>query len=259
MHIGFTFALWHNAWVCAKGITNVQTMKKIIYLIVLITALQNTLFAQRTPTLSFGLQGAQPIGEFAKVYDGVPFGVNGNFVIPIDRNVPFELGIAYSWNSMGSKNKDISVYVGTDEAGDDIYENGTLYMNSNANRFALVGRLRPFNGILQPYGDLTAGLETFRTKTTIDLVTDNTGYSTGNNAQTQQFDMTTYYGWAAGMRIRLSTHLFLDMRFENLSGGTATYVDSESVVITSEDEVSFDTKTSKTDKYTYTLGIALGF
>jgi hypothetical protein len=31
------------------------------------------------------------------------------------------------------------------------------------------------------------------------------------------------------------------------------------VVITSEEEISFDTKTSKTDKYTYTLGVTLGF
>lgn len=234
-------------------------MKKRLSLILVMIALIGSAIAQRTPTLSIGLQGAQPIGEFAKVYNGVPFGVSGSLVAPLNRAMPFELGVAYSWNSMGSKNQDISVYIGTDEDGDDIYENGTLYMNSNANRFALVGRLRPFNGLIQPYGDLTAGLETFRTKTTIDVITDNTGYSEGNNAQTQQFDLTTYYGWAAGLRIRLNNHLFLDMRFENLVGGPATYVDSGSVVITSEEEISFDTKTSKTDKYTYTLGVTLGF
>lgn len=234
-------------------------MKKRLSLILAMIALIGSAIAQRTPSLSFGLQGAQPIGEFATVYKGVPLGVSGNFVVPINRVMPFELGVAYSWNSMGSKNQDISVFIGTDEDGDDIYQDGSLYMNSNANRFALVGRLRPFNGLIQPYGDLTAGLETFRTKTTIDVITDNTGYSEGNNAQTQQFDLTTYYGWAAGMRVRLSKKLFLDMRFENLVGGPATYVDSDSVVITSEEEISFDTKTSKTDKYTYTLGVTLGF
>jgi hypothetical protein len=234
-------------------------MKKRLSLLVAMTVLIASAIAQRRPTLSIGLQGAQPIGEFAKVYNGVPFGLSGQLLVPLNRNMPFELGVSYSWNSMGSKNQDISVYIGTDEDGDDIYQNGTLYMNSNANLFALVGSLRPFNGVLQPYGDLTAGVETFRTKTTIDVITDNTGYSEGNNAQTQEFDMTTYYGWAAGMRIRLNTHLFLDMRFENLAGGAATYVDSDSVVITSQEEISFDTKTSKTDKYTYTLGITLGF
>jgi opacity protein-like surface antigen len=134
-----------------------------------------------------------------------------------------------------------------------------LYLNSNANRFAMVGRLRPFNGMIQPYGDLSAGIETFRTKTTINVISDNTGYSEGNNAQTQQFDMTVFYSWAAGMRIRMTNHLFLDMRFENLVGGSATYVDGESVVITSEEEISFNTKTSKTDKYTYTLGLSVSF
>ncbi|MEN9640267.1 MAG: hypothetical protein RLZZ262_2136 [Bacteroidota bacterium] len=234
-------------------------MKRRLLFIAVMIAIVESVLAQRTPTLSLGLQGAQPIGEFANVYNGVPFGLSGNLLIPVNRLMPIEFGGAFTWNSMGSKSEEISVYIGTDEMGDAIYENGTLYLNSNANRFAMVGRLRPFNGMIQPYGDLSAGIETFRTKTTINVISDNTGYSEGNNAQTQQFDMTVFYSWAAGMRIRMTNHLFLDMRFENLVGGSATYVDGESVVITSEEEISFNTKTSKTDKYTYTLGLSVSF
>ena len=234
-------------------------MKKTCYLLLLLLISALSSEAQRKPGLTLGLQVAQPLGEFASIYDDVPVGLAGQFVSPINRVMPIEFGIGYSWNSMGNKSQDVSVFVGTDELGDDIYEEGTLYMNSNSNRFNVVGRFRPINGKLQPYGDVTAGIETFRTKTTINLVTDNTGYSSGNNAETQQFDLTSYYGWAAGLRIRLSTNLFLDMRFENLIGGTATYVDTDSVVINGESDIQFDTKTSKTDKYTYQLGLTFDF
>jgi hypothetical protein len=238
---------------------NPKTMKKYIYLTLMVFGFQTFLQAQRKPNFSIGLQGVQPVGEFSQVYDGYPIGVSVNFVCPIAPRMPFELGAQYSWNSMGSKSQDVSIFIGTDEQGDDIYEEGSLQVNSNINRFALTGRLRPFNGSVQPYGDLTAGIETYRTKTTIQVVTDNTGYSSGNNADTQQFDMTAYYGWAAGLRLRLAPKLFLDFRFENLSGGAASYVDQDSIEILGEDDIQFETKTSKTDKYTYQVGVTFGF
>jgi hypothetical protein len=234
-------------------------MKKLFYLFVFFVGLPFVAGAQRNTTFSVGFQAAQPIGEFGQIYNGTPIGVSGNLMRPLSAVMPMELGIGYSWNSMGTSSTDVSVFIGTDEAGDDIYENGRLHLNSNSNRFQMLGRLRPFNGMIQPYGDLVAGVETFRTKTTIDIVTNTTGYSSGNNAETQQFDATAYYGWAAGLRLRLNPHLLLDMRFENLIGGTATYVDNETVQLNSEDEILFETKTSKTDKYTYQIGLTLDF
>jgi hypothetical protein len=67
-------------------------------------------------------------------------------------------------------------------------------------------------------------------------------------------------GWALGTRIRVARSFFIDARFENLNGGTATFVDQESILINPDDNtLDFQTKETRTNKFTYQLGIALEF
>ncbi len=212
----------------------------------------------RGPSIAFGVQVAQPTGQFKQQYDGYPIGIAANFSAPLSRS-PLEIGIGYAWNNMGSQTEEVSVLVGQDIDGDDIYENGDLQIRSNTNRFQMMARLRPFNGMIQPYVDGVAGLETYRTKTTIEIVSDYVGYSEGQNADTQLFDMTYSFGWAAGLRIRLAPNIFLDGRFESLIGGPAKYVDQNSIEVINATDLDFEIKSSRTDKFTYQLGLAATF
>lgn len=212
----------------------------------------------RGPSIAVGVQVAQPTGQFKQQYDGYPLGVAANFSAPLSIS-PLEIGFGYAWNNMGSQTEEVNVLVGQDIDGDDIYENGNLRIRSNTNRFQMMVRLRPFNGMIQPYLDGVAGLETYRTKTTIEIVSDFVGYSEGQNADTQLFDMAYSFGWAAGLRIRLAPNIFLDGRFESLIGGPAKYVDQSTIEVVSPTELDFEIKSSRTDKFTYQLGLAATF
>jgi hypothetical protein len=211
---------------------------------------------RRGPTLTFGGQVAQPIGEFSQQFDGYPAGLTGQFVAPLGRS-PLEFGFGYSWNNMGSQNKDISALVYTDSLGTDIYEEGTLRVRSNTNRYQAIARFRPFTGRIQPYVDAFAGIEAYKMKT--DITLDNQGYTSADNSVRQHLDMTYVYGWGAGLRIELAADVFLEGRFESITGGMVKYVDKESIVINDDNSVTFDTKQSATSKYTYSLGIAFEF
>ncbi|MBX7051227.1 MAG: porin family protein [Flavobacteriales bacterium] len=215
-------------------------------------------FAQqyRGPSLAFGVQVVQPVGEFAKQFDGYPAGVSGTFSAPIGRS-PFELGFGYAWNNMGSQNKDISALVYTDSLGYDIYEPGTMRIRSTINRYQVIARFRPFNGRIQPYVDAMSGVEAYKTKT--DITLDNSGYSEASNSVRQHLDMTYSFGWAAGLRIAIADNIFIEGRFENLTGGTANYVDKDSIELQDNNDITFETKESATSKYTYQMGLAFRF
>lgn len=230
----------------------------VIAIVLLPVGLSAQRVIQRRPSLAIGLQAAQPIGQFRQQYDGYPVGVAGNLAIPINRS-PLEFTLGYAWNNMGSQTEEVSVLIGQDADGDNVYENGDMHIRTNSNRFQMMMRLRPFNGMIQPYAEGIAGAESYRTKTSIDVVTDYVGYSEGQNATTQQFDVTYSFGWGAGLRIRLAQNIFLDARFESLIGGPAKYVDQNSIEIVNGTDLEYEIKSSRTDKYTYQLGIAAYF
>lgn len=235
---------------------------KRIYLLLFALCLTIVVQAQqqrrRTPSLAFGVQVVQPLGQYGSVYDGYPAGLSGNFTAPANARSPFEFGVGFSWNSMGSQNEDVDVYIGEDVDGDDIYTPGTMRIRSNNYRYLAMARLRPFTGAIQVYGDAIAGAESFITKT--DIQFDNEGYSEVSDSEVQHSDFTFNYGWALGARIRLATGIFLDARFEKLEGGLARYVDPDTIEINATDNsLMYDVRESQTDKYTYQLGVAFQF
>lgn len=236
-------------------------MKHLYFFIVLFLATLSInaqrIINRRTPSLAVGLQMAEPKGEFAQNFDGYPFGVAGNFTAPIG-NSPFEMGVGFAWNSMGANDEEVSVLIGQDAAGDDIYDMGTMRIRSNNYRYQAVARFRPFVRGFQIYGDLVAGVERFTTST--DVKINSSGYTEVIDANTVQRDFGWNVGWAVGTRIRLAGALFLDARFEKMEGGAASFVNQESIVINEQDNtLQFETKESRTDKFTYQLGIAIQF
>ncbi len=239
----------------------VHHMKKHILYSILLVAIcfhqkQASAQGRRAPSINFGVQVIQPLGQFKDVYDGYPAGFAGTFSSPLGAS-PFEVGIGLAWNNMGSQNEDVTAYVGTDDSGDSIYDQGTMRIRSNINRFQILGRFRPLNGFIQPYADGILGVETYKTKT--DITLNGNGYSEANNSKRQHFDMSYSYGYAVGLRFRVAPSIFIDARFENLIGGFGTYVDQESIQVVDENTIQFETLESRTDKFTYQLGVAIGF
>jgi hypothetical protein len=214
------------------------------------------LLAQRGPSLNAGLQLVQPLGEFASNYDGLPAGIGGSFSMPIRRS-PIEWGIGYAWNSMGSSNRDIIALINTDSITGNVYSDGKLAIRSTSNRYNLHARFRPLKGRIQPYGDVFSGLETFKTTTTITI--DNSGFSSELSTNRDHLDMTFFYGWALGLRVRLAPAIFVEARYENIIGAEVQYVNDNSIELNNDNSIAFDLKESRTNKGVYQVGVAFGF
>jgi len=119
-------------------------MKRILQLTIVLALVFFTMTdanaqRRRTGSISFGGQILQPLGEFANQYDGYPAGLGGTLSIPLWRS-PLEVGAGFAWNSMGSQNEDVSVYVTTDSDGDDIYADGKMRIRSSINRYQTFAR-----------------------------------------------------------------------------------------------------------------------
>ena len=224
--------------------------------LLLVTEATTALAQRRSPNLNIGFQVVQPLGSFASEYEGLPAGVAGSFSMPILRS-PVEWGIGYAWNSMGSIDRDIIALVNSDTLNGNAYAEGNLAIRSNSNRYIAHARVRPLNGKVQPYADVFSGLETFKTTTTITI--DNSGYSSELSTNRNHLDMTFFYGWALGLRIRLAPSIYAEARYENINGGTVQYVDDNSVEINGDNSIVFDLKESQTNKALYQVGIAFGF
>jgi opacity protein-like surface antigen len=227
----------------------------LLGLMLLGTSLQS--YAQRRSiNMNVGFQLVQPLGEFAGEYNGLPAGLAGTLSIPVLRS-PIEWGIGYAWNSMGSNDKDITVLVSQDSVNGNNYSNGNLALSSTSSRYMAHARIRPLNDRIQPYGDLFSGLETFKTTTTITV--DNSGYSSELSTNRNHLDMTFFYGWAVGLRIRLAPSIYAEARYENIYGGSVKYVDNESVEVANDNSIQFSLKESETNRAVYQIGVAFGF
>jgi hypothetical protein len=211
---------------------------------------------RRSTNLNVGLQVVQPLGEFAGEYNGLPAGVAGTLSIPVMRT-PVEWGIGYAWNSMGSNDKEIIVLMNQDSLEGNTYANGDLSLRSTSSRYMAHARVRPLNRKVQPYGDLFAGLEAFKTTTTITV--DNSGFSEELSTNRDHLDMTFVYGWALGLRVRIAPSVYAEARYENITGGSVKYVDNETVEVATDNSIEFNLKESKTNRAVYQLGVAFGF
>ena len=241
-------------------------MKKLLFLIFasisIVSIAQEKSYSNRNPrhaTIGFGVQGVQPVGEYADHYNGNPIGLSGTFSHPIKQS-PFDWGFQFSWNQMGALDQDISVYGGLNTAGDSISNNGTYRVRHNNYRYQGLLRLRPFNGFFQPYAEGLAGVETFLTKT--DLSVQNSGgFSSVEEAKVQQSSTSLLYGYALGLRFRTKNakHVWFDLRYENIQGGKAQYVIPETVTIQNNTDLVYTTGTTKTNRQIIQFGLTFGF
>lgn len=222
----------------------------------LVSAIAAQSQVKRMPSLSAGFQLAQPLGEFKEQYDGTPLGFGAQFSVPI-RMTPIEWGLGYAWNKMGGENRDVQAFLFTDSLGNKQYGDATMRIRSLMQRYNGHFRFRLTNLAIQPFVDGCVGIETYRTET--DITIQESGFSTAQNPNTESFDMTVYWSWAAGVRVRLAPHIFIEARFEQQQSGKAEYVDSETIVVNQDNTLSYDMKRSTTNKYVYQMGLSVTF
>ena len=204
---------------------------------------------RRSFTLSGGFQVAVPTGEFAENYEGNPFGIYAGLSIPI-MNTPLEVGGGFVWNALASQSKPVQVVNNLRPDRDD----GDLYVRGNAYSYQLQGRVRPFDGRFRPYGELFAGVRTFSVTSELEL--ENVNQASGDILEQ---DFTFIAGYAIGLKYQLFTGLFIEARFDRQTGSEATYIDPESVVINNDGSFSYDTRSSRTDQWAISAGIAFSF
>jgi hypothetical protein len=157
---------------------------------------------------------------------------------------------------MGSDDHDIIALIYQDATGDQ-FAKGRLTIRNTSSRYIAHARFRPLNGKVQPYADVFTGLEVFKTKSdiSVDDVSDNVTLSENRD----HMDMTFFIGWAAGVRVRVASAVFIEGRFESIKGSKASYVDRESVKVNNDNSIDFELTESLTNRFVYQLGVAFGF
>lgn len=205
-------------------------------------------WGSRPMTLSGGLFIGEPIGQFDQSYGRELIGVGGNFSVPM-RRLPFETGLEFTWQSMGGDDDIVALdtALGASE--------GTMQVK--ANMYAIHGlvRLNPLRGGVNPYVDLMGGFRTFstRTKVKVDDITGNV-----INERNER-DYALSGGWAVGLMYTVANNVYLEGRFEKLSGGKVTYVDPETIKIAPSGLVTYDSSTTTSDMFNIVIGFGFKF
>lgn len=205
----------------------------------------------RLPQLSFGAIGMDPQGAFDTNYSGTPLGLGAQLSIPMG-NSPLDLVGGFAWYSRGGSKEDIAIFQGKDADGDDFFTEGEISVNSNIYAYDAIIRFRPFNGRIQPYGDLIGGFQTYSTKSVIRTLDGSNDDETDNAHR----DFSANFGWGAGVKVRLSQSIALEARFTSIQGSAVKFVDKESVRIDDVGNVQFENIRSTTDHYTFQAGVS---
>lgn len=206
----------------------------------------------RGVTLSAGAQLAVPRGEYSDLYKGTPAGINASLSMPIYR-LPIEVGGGFAWNKIGGEARD--VFIG-DAMGNE--QEAELKLNGNAYTYYTHARLRPFNGKFRPYGEVIAGMRTYSVKSKLLMVTPQ-GTNTDPLTEVSDRDFVWVTGWAVGLQYRLLPGVFIEGRFEKLKGDRAQYINPESISISRSGEYGYQNHQSRTDQFTFSLGLAFSF
>jgi len=209
----------------------------------------------RVPTLSVGFEFAIPQNEFADNFEGLPVGVGGQFLTNAGRRSPFEFGMGFSWLSRGSAKEDVWLLDVIDLNGNEIYTRGTLAVNSNIYTYNAIARFKPLLGKVQPYVDGLAGVRNFSTSTIIRY--EDRTRDPDKQRQTRDFAMT--YGFAAGVKVRVTPSLMVEGRFSNLFGTQVSYVDRSTLDIGDNGEIRYEKRSSRTDMHIIHLGVCFEF
>lgn len=227
-------------------------MKKILLLIFL--------FISQTAAQSIGggFMIGSPKGEYkdSNPHTGYGLQLQGMLISPSEDS-PFGIGIDLGFLIYSSDTETRPLSYTIPDVFVDV--NRT---NSIANMH-FVFQVSPFQGIIQPYGELYGGGAYLFTKTD---VTDN-GYFDDHIASEVNYDDFAWsYGIAGGIKVLISEgdfnspEIYLDFKTRFLSGSNARYLTKNDVVIDRGARiVTYYPRESETDLLTFTIGVEARF
>lgn len=207
-------------------------------------------FQGRQSTLGGGLEMNVPIGEFNDVWGRNYWGFGANFTYP-GRLLPFDFGFDFGYGRMGTR--EAVVYL--EEEGTTDLLQGDLTVRSKAYSFLGQVRLRPVHGRVSPYIEGLFGARQFTTRS--DLVVEDSATPASWDRQSNAW--TGAYGWAVGTLVGFGPQFYVEGRVERLWGGRVSYVDPESITISSTGTIDYTTLSSATDVVNVQLGVGVRF
>lgn len=222
-------------------------MKKL-FLIIFLIAMSTTTFAQ---TIGGSFMFGYPQGDFRKNVDRMGFGgqIQGTLWTP-SKSRPFTIGFDVGY----------LVYGQVDERRPWIGFPGVYLNLSRTNSMAsghVLMQITPFFGTVRPYVEGLFGGSYLFTQTTVKSENKNEEIASSNNFD----DFAWNYGGGAGILFRLSgaaenvEAVFLDLKARYLFGTETEYLTENSVTINSRGDAIFSPVKSKTDFFSFHIGI----
>ncbi|MFT5183458.1 MAG: opacity protein-like surface antigen [Flavobacteriales bacterium] len=242
-------------------------MKKVIFLVGIILLFTSSSQSQnntrhalkhvdrKKPSLSFGLQLADPMQNLGAAYRSAYVGMEGSILFNI-RQTPFEIGTSFAWSYLGAQQRNIALLVGQTN-GQNIHTNGSMKYSHDNYRGFIIGRLKPFNGWVQPYADILVGAQSF----TSTAVTERE-YSTYTEIVSKEKlerNISPSLGYGFGLKVRLNRFVLIETKYQYLHGRFATFTNPNSTFISSEGELHYQTVTGNTTMQVFHLGMAFEF
>lgn len=211
----------------------------------------NRFFQNRQYTLGGGVELYIPTGDFDRVWARNFTGIGADFTYPI-RRLPFDAGFGFGYAVMGKRSASASVQTSTQGV-----QPGELTVKSKLYSYMGRVRLRPLSGRISPYAEGLLGMRQFTTTSALDL--DDPTLADVDDRRANAW--TGCYGWAVGTLVTFGkkSQLYAEGRVEKVWGGRVSYVDSESISIAPDGEVSYGTLSSATDMVTVRLGVGVKF
>lgn len=208
-------------------------------------------FQERT-SISFGGHVGVPQGEFKQVYGESSYGIGGTFVTK--NRFPFlYTGLNYTYSRMGKLTDEVLLYDGDNIFGNPVYESHDASVSNKVHRIHGVARFEPFKGKVQPYIEGMAGGVVYNTRMILE---DESGFGEVDKSNLET-SVAGSIGWAAGLKVQLVRGLFVEGRFENLTGSNVRYMDPESLFMDSFGNVQYNMLESQTNSQIFHLGISL--
>lgn len=222
----------------------------LLPIVTCISTIASAQSAHNRGSLGGGIGLSIPTCEFGTALGKNLFHANAHFAYPLGR-IPFvQGGLAFGYSVLGEIDR--TVPVNTDYLG---ITEGTINTRDKVFSYHTFLRLCPLGGRIRPYVDGLAGFRQFRTTSRVTAE----GVEGRLSKEANQSDLAFSAGWAAGVMVTFGKLVYVEARVEHFNSGEATYADPNSVSISDQGVVGFNTLTSRTDATNITAGIGLVF
>jgi hypothetical protein len=221
-------------------------VKKIIFVLILLIV-SGKMYSQKKQERmhgNFSFGAALPLNEFKDNTSTTGFGVNLNFYIPFQKDIPIYFGFGFGYYLFGSTSQELHDEIKV-TAGNTVISTIPIDLRVETNNnlvdgFASIRVKAPLDNV-QPYIELKGGFNYLYTRTKVLDVTEDR-YLTKDqesneiNSRTAASGFTFAYGLEGGFIIKPWKHVGINLSAAYLYGGSTEYYDESQ---TSQWTVSF--------------------